>query len=111
MLASDNPNLPPTYFSSLMDTIFLILYSVEAGFKIIALGFIFNKGAYLRDSWNILDFTIITTAYIPIFLSGSSSVNLSALRSLRVLRPLRTISSVKELKEILEALFSAIAPL
>ena len=31
--------------------------------KIIGLGFIFNKGAYLRDHWNLLDFTIIIVGY------------------------------------------------
>ena len=110
MLASDKPNSRPSDFSSLMDTVFLVFYTSEMSLKIIAFGFIFNKGSYLRDSWNVLDFTIIVTAYIPLVLS-SSSINLTALRSLRVLRPLRTISSVKALKEILEALFSAIPPL
>ena len=61
--------------------------------KIFALGFIFNEGAYLRDYWNILDFTIIVTGYLP-YLFGNSGVNLSSLRSLRILRPLRTISSI-----------------
>lgn len=35
--------------------------------KILAKGFIFNKGAYLRDSFNILDFTIVMSAYLTIF--------------------------------------------
>ena len=93
-----------------MDTIFLSFYTIEMSLKIIAYGFVYNKGSYLRDSWNVLDFTIIFTAYLPLVLS-SKSINLSALRSLRVLRPLRTISSIKALKEILEALFKAIPPL
>lgn len=33
--------------------------------KIIGMGFIFNKQSYLRDYWNILDFVIVVTAYIP----------------------------------------------
>ncbi len=78
------------------------------GLKIIGLGFIFNKGSYLRDYWNILDFIIVTTAYLPYVIGSGSGVNLSSLRSLRVLRPLRTISTIKSLKAILVALFSAI---
>lgn len=77
------------------------------GLKIIGMGFLFNNGAYLRDAWNILDFVIVSTAYLPYILNTSSGVNLSGLRSLRVLRPLRTISSIKALKNILLALFSA----
>lgn len=33
--------------------------------KIIGLGFIFSEDAYLRDSWNILDFVIVISAMIP----------------------------------------------
>ena len=94
-----------------MDTVFLAIYTTEMSLKIIAYGFYFSPNAYIKDSWNILDFTIVSTSYLPIVLEGSNAVNLSALRSLRVLRPLRTISSIRALKEILEALFSAIPPL
>ena len=45
-----------------IDYVFLILYSIEMGLKIIGLGFFLKKGSYLRDSWNILDFIIVTTA-------------------------------------------------
>ncbi|KAL4477710.1 hypothetical protein ABPG74_002860 [Tetrahymena malaccensis] len=89
-----------------IDLILLILYTVEMGFKILALGFIFNKGSYMRDMWNILDITIIITGYLP-YVINTSQVNLSAVRSLRVLRPLRTISRIKALKQILNTLFSS----
>jgi len=94
-------------FTDSFDLIFLILYTIEMMLKIFALGFILNTGSYLRDYWNILDFTIITTGYIPYLIQGNSSVNLKVLRSLRVLRPLRTISSIKNLKILLVTLFSA----
>ena len=81
---------------------FLFIYFYQVG-----LGFLFNKGAYLRDTWNILDFVVVCSAFIPYLLSGSS-INLTALRALRVLRPLRTVTSIKSLKQILKALFTAI---
>lgn len=74
--------------------------------KIVGLGFIFPRGSYLRDPWNILDFVIVATAYPSLF-TNQSKTDLSALRSLRVLRPLRTISNIKALRAILVALFSA----
>lgn len=105
---------------------FLVAYSIEAVLKICGLGFLFNKScnnikivlfnkniffffieAYLRDPWNILDFVIVVTGYIPLFVSKGSGISLQGLRSLRVLRPLRTISSIKSLKILLTALFSA----
>ena len=84
----------------------LIFYTIEMGFKIAALGFLFNQGAYLRNGWNILDFIIIITGFLPYLIS--SGVNLNAIRSLRVLRPLRTISTIKSLKQILNTLFDSL---
>jgi voltage-dependent calcium channel R type alpha-1E len=45
-----------------LDFVFLLLYTTEMGFKILAYGFLLNKGSYLRDMWNILDFVIVFTA-------------------------------------------------
>jgi hypothetical protein len=75
--------------------------------KIVSMGFICNKGSYLRDPWNILDFVIIASGYMSMFLEGSG-VNLSALRSFRVIRPLRTISSVAGLRVIVSSLINAL---
>ena len=68
-LAMDDPlaTTPPVY-SSYSDKIFLALYSTEMVLKITALGFLFNKGAYLRDAWNILDFVIVGSGYLGIIL-------------------------------------------
>ena len=75
-LALDNPTSDEqSSFLATIETIFLVLYTVEMFFKIFGLGFIFNKGAYLRDSWNILDFIIVVSAYIPLIIS-SGSMNL-----------------------------------
>lgn len=84
-----------------LEDFFLIVYAIECGLKILGMGFLMNKGAYLRDPWNILDFTIVASSFVPLIMGGGSGVNLSSLRSLRVLRPLRTISTIKSLKKIL----------
>jgi len=109
-LAMDDPmkNESETpYFMTVADDIFQFLYTAEMVVKIVSLGFIFNEGSYLRDAWNILDFVIIGSGYMGMFLSGSG-VNLSALRSFRVIRPLRTISSVAGLRIIVSALINAL---
>ena len=108
VLALDNPTddtTTPT--SELVDSIFLYLYTIEMATKIIGLGFIIGKNTYLQDPWNILDFIIVTTAWLPKLSSGENSSSLNSLRVLRVLRPLRTISSIKALRIILTSLFSA----
>jgi hypothetical protein len=65
------------------------------GIKIIVFGLIYNKHAYLRDPWNILDGFIVTTSTLSLILSytvSSSKVSwIRALRAIRALRPLRTI--------------------
>lgn len=73
--------------------------------KIFAFGFLFNKGAYLRDLWNVLDFVIVVTSLLPLIVNIGFSVN--ALRAIRVLRPLRTITKVKALKMIVKTLFNS----
>ena len=74
--------------------------------KVAALGFIFNKGSYLRDAWNILDCVIVVSGYLPYFFK--SGANISALRSFRVLRPLRTISGIEGLRVIVGALITSL---
>ncbi|KAF2975654.1 hypothetical protein EK904_008350, partial [Melospiza melodia maxima] len=39
---------------------FLIFFAIEAMLKIIAYGFLFHTDAYLRNGWNVLDFSIVT---------------------------------------------------
>jgi hypothetical protein len=79
--------------------------------KILAKGFIINKGSYMRDPWNLLDITIVTTGYIGYLPSSAGTTNLASLRSFRVIRPLRTISSVEGLRVIVSALVAALPPL
>ena len=43
---------------------FTVLFTLECVIKLIAMGFILDDGAYLRDGWNWLDFTVVITALI-----------------------------------------------
>jgi len=82
---------------------FIVFYTVEMSLKILAMGFVFNKGAYLKDYWNIMDVLVVTTSWLPLILTDSS-INLKPLRALRILRPLRTIKNIKALRKLLVAL-------
>lgn len=107
-LAIEDPTSDtPASYQDFLDTMFLTLYTIEMSLKIIGLGFLFNRGAYLRDAWNALDFLIVVTAYIPLIIN-SGGVNLSGLRAFRVLRPLKSISSIEGLKVIVSALLSSL---
>ncbi|KAG9350848.1 hypothetical protein JZ751_024737, partial [Albula glossodonta] len=38
---------------------FIGIFCLEAGIKIVALGFVFHKGSYLRNGWNVMDFIVV----------------------------------------------------
>ena len=42
-----------------LDSIFNLIFFCECIMKIVSLGFIEDKGSYLRDGWNKLDFIIV----------------------------------------------------
>lgn len=107
-----------------LDDLFNGLYSLEMILKIIGLGFILGEDAYLRDSWNILDFVIVVSSLIPyvqpapeqdvvnqevgVRVETGGGSEISGLRAFRVLRPLRTITSIKGLRVLIMALLAAI---
>ena len=61
----DDNNLTPWNQSlQVVDNVFTVIYTLESTFKIIAMGFVMHKKAYLRDTWNILDFTVVVVGLI-----------------------------------------------
>jgi len=46
-------------FQEKIEYVFLVIFTVECFMKIIAYGFVAHPGAYLRNTWNLLDFTIV----------------------------------------------------
>ncbi|CAM4542692.1 unnamed protein product [Leuciscus chuanchicus] len=58
------PALDKTPMSKRLDDTepyFIGIFCFEAGIKIIALGFAFHKGSYLRNGWNVMDFVVVLT--------------------------------------------------
>lgn len=54
-----------------VEYVFLVIFTIECVMKIIAYGFVAHSGAYLRNTWNFLDFTIVVIGYwhtVPILL-------------------------------------------
>ena len=75
-----------------LDFIFNYLFIIECVLKIIALGFAMDGGSYMRDSWNRLDFFIVSISIIDMMLTNTDIPALRVLRMLRMIRPLRVIS-------------------
>lgn len=115
-LAVDNPLANPAaklpIFLTRLDTVFAIIFAAEMVIKIIALGLVLGKTAYLRSAWNVLDCLIVISSLVMLGAqsskSGSSLKSLRSLRTLRTFRPLRMITRRPGLKLVVNALIQAI---
>jgi hypothetical protein len=83
------------------EIVFLVLFTVEAAIKICGMGFVLEKGTYLRNGWNVLDFVVVVTGWIGL-LPGVTSF--TVLRTVRILRPLKSIKAIKKMKILVNSL-------
>lgn len=93
-LALDNPlRDPDSRVSAVLDyaeVVLTVLFSLEMAFKVLAYGFVCMPGAYLRSSWNILDFLVVVVSVVQLTADDAGGLGgLRSLRALRALRPLR----------------------
>eukprot|EP00759_Apiculatamorpha_spiralis_P035734 PhF_6_TR36315/c0_g1_i1/m.53109/K04857/CACNA1S; voltage-dependent calcium channel L type alpha-1S len=93
-------------FLDIAEYVFTITFTVEMVLKVVALGFILHKHAYLRNGWNVLDFVIVVVSLVA--LAGPSLQSLSTLRLFRVLRPLRSVNNVPQLMHLVTCLFRSL---
>lgn len=74
MVVDDPAAEDPDPIFTQLDDVFNLLYFLEMVLKVVGLGFVLGEDAYLRDSWNILDFVIVVSA-APKYLSSSESAD------------------------------------
>lgn len=84
------------------------IFTLEAVIKIIAMGFIMHKNAYLKDAWNWLDFIVVC---IGIFENIPGIPKLKALRTMRILRPLRSVNAFPQMRRLIGSLLASIPEL
>eukprot|EP00752_Nemacystus_decipiens_P001936 g1865.t1 len=87
---------------------FTVMFALEFVLKVIAQGFVFGRGAYLRDSWNVIDFLVVVTSLLA---SIPGMPTTSAIRVFRVLRPLRSISALPGLQRLVVSLLRSVPQL
>lgn len=88
-----------------IDRVFTVIFILEAVLKITAFGFVIHKRSYLRDAWNVLDFTVVIIGLISML---PNVPNLKSLRIMRVLRPLRSINAIPSMKRLIATLLQSI---
>ena len=88
-----------------IDFVFLIIYTGEMILKIIAMGFFMRPHSYLRDGWNILDFTVVCLGWLSTFVNAG---DISAIKVIRILRPLRTINQIPNMSSLVSTILNSL---
>ena len=115
LLALDEPHVSEDKTSTLYkflyytDFVMTGLFIAEMLLKIVGMGLFFGAGAYLKVSWNVLDFVIVLVSVAGIILAGKVDLAfLKSLRAMRGLRPLRMVSRAPSLKVVVNSIFIAL---
>ena len=88
---SDDPSVAKAF--EVMDTIFLIIFSVE-----LLLNFVHYGISFFSDGWLLFDFIIVSLSW--------ASQSLAVFRAFRCLRTFRVITKMKEMKDLVNALIN-----
>jgi hypothetical protein len=105
---SNDPDFADTQRGHLLrgaEWFFLVAFTLEMALKILGLGLLVGRGAYLRDAWNVLDCIVVLMGWISL---SPKVANVSAMRTVRVLRPLRTITGVEGMRMLVATLLSSL---
>ena len=62
-----NPGTELSDISNVLDLFFNCIFIFECALKIIEKGMILGENAYLKDNWSKLDFFIVLTALVDMF--------------------------------------------
>lgn len=104
----DDPDSLYRQSLAIIDKTMTVIFLIEATFKIITVGFLFNgKQSYLREASNILDFMIVISALISWTTDAEIAV-MKVMRTVRVLRPFRIFSRLKILEIVMQSLYHAL---
>ena len=87
-----------------IDLVFLIIYTFEMIFKVVAMGFFTREHSYLRDPWNKLDFVVVMMGWVSLSLKSG---DISAIKVIRILRPLRTINQIPNMSSLVVTILNS----
>eukprot|EP01052_Picozoa_sp_SAG31_P009470 SAG31_NODE_498_length_14861_cov_3.405026_1_plen_440_part_00 len=92
------------------DLILTTIFTIEMFVRIIAMEFLGKRG-YLDDAWNRLDFVVVVSSWVNIFVEFFDfdlGIEVSTLRALRILRVLRSLRFFSGIKTILSTIYDAL---
>ncbi len=95
--------------SRYLDSFFTVTFALELLIKTCTMGFAADKGSYLREGWNVVDFIIVIAGVFDMALTSVSIQSVRVLRLIRTIRPLRFISHNPDLKIVVQALLHSMS--
>ena len=97
------------YTENVMNYFFIAIFTLEMTLKIIAMGFVAKRGAYLNEYWNWLDFVVVITGLIS--LDSDNNPELKIVRMIRIIRPVKLLFKFPAMRAIVIAMVNAIPSL
>eukprot|EP00111_Clytia_hemisphaerica_P007045 TCONS_00020428-protein len=96
-----------------LEVYLLAIFIGEACVKMLTQGFILHAGSYIRNGWNLLDFTVVVTGILglPSVGMGENAGPMKVIKAARVLRPLKLVSGVPSLQIVMSAIIKSMASL
>lgn len=85
----------------ILNFVTLVVFTLEAVLKILALGFVKGNTTYLHSKWNQLDFFIVVCSWVELVVQLDAKF-LRLVRGTRVLRPLRNMRLVQGLGGVVD---------
>ena len=73
--------------------------------KCFAMGFIADKNCYMKDTWNVLDATVVSSSVAAMF---PNVQNVSVLRTFRLFRPLRSLKRLPSMRILVVTLLNSL---
>jgi hypothetical protein len=81
-----------------------ILFMIDVSVRIVARGFWVGKRAYMRDSFNRMDFVLSIIGLVDVF-TDSTLPGMNAIKAIRALKVLKAINRFENLKAFIKLIF------
>ena len=87
-----------------IDLLTTCIFTGEVVIRSIALGFASGQNSYLKDPWNVMDFTLVLTAWCSdiIYQDTNAPIKPTIFRCLRVMRPVRNMPFFAGMRAVLQ---------
>ena len=105
----DPPGTPKADVIAQCEVVFRWIFTAEMLIRMIAYGVFAHRQSYLRNAWCLLDFVVVSFAWLPALYPGFG--NFTGLRTLRTVRPLRTLRFVPGMSTLITSLLGSLPQL